>query len=92
MGYESSPPGFVPRLSRLEGCLSANQMVVNAAAREILHRKRSPLFGVLTKRVYMYPLEFWHAGYGDAIWAESKGLIEAFHDRIFNLEQRVSSS
>lgn len=56
------------------------------------HGNRSLLFGVLTKAgLYMYPLEFWHASYGDAIWAISKGLTEAFHDSIFDLEQRVAS-
>ncbi len=50
------------------------------------HGNRSLLFGVMTKAgLYMYPLEYWHGSYGDAIWAVSKGLTEAFHDSILDL-------
>jgi zinc D-Ala-D-Ala dipeptidase len=56
------------------------------------HGNRSLLFGVLTKAgLYMYPLEFWHSSYGDALWAVSKGLKEAFHDSILDLKHRVGT-
>jgi D-alanyl-D-alanine dipeptidase len=54
------------------------------------HGNRSLLFGVMSKAgLYMYPLEFWHGSYGDAIWAVSKGLEEAFHGSIFDFKGRV---
>jgi len=56
------------------------------------HGNRSLLFGVLTKAgLYMYPLEFWHGSFGDAIWAVSKGLKEAFHGSIFDLKHRIET-
>jgi D-alanyl-D-alanine dipeptidase len=55
------------------------------------HGNRSLLFGAMTKSgLYMYPLEFWHGSYGDALWAVTKGLKEAFHDSIFDIENYSS--
>jgi len=56
------------------------------------HGNRSLLYGVLTKAgLYMYPLEYWHGSYGDAIWAVGKGFKEAFHGNIYDLTHRVGS-